>query len=326
MTDLTAQHHLVTGGAGFLGRHLVARLVAAGATVTTVDDGSSPGSMAEAIRTTPRVHRVVEDVIDWVERELRDPFVGHTHYHGIWHLASPASPPLYKRRRRETLRLGAHATDRLLTLAQLHGTRFLLASSSEVYGDPPAEAVPTPESYRGHVSTTGPRSCYDEAKRAAEAVCAAWDHETDVEVRIARIHNTYGPGQEPDGRLMPALIRAALTGAAPLIDGNGHQTRSVAYVDDTIAGLLAVWELGSSQPVNVGGGEELAVIEIARRVHEALGCRMEGWRIGGRCPDDPRRRCPDLTRLRGLGWTQQVGLEEGVRRTARWVLAQAADR
>lgn len=319
--------HLVTGGCGFLGRALVRRLVAGGSQVLVLDDLSSPGAreMVPEWVSHDRVSFAWVDLAKpwWDPRDTMirwEPEVLVRMLSGIWHLASPASPTLYKARQVDTLRMGGAVLDQLLDLA---GTRcpVMFASSSEVYGQVPDEQVPTPETYRGNVSTTGPRSMYDEAKRYGEALCAAYHAERGTDVRIVRIHNTYGPGMDPaDGRVVPVLLDAGIRGSVFDLHGNGSQTRTFCYVDDTIDGLLAVYERGRpADPVNIGGTEEVTVVDLVATAARVLGTSVSVRVAPPQDAHDPKRRCPDLTKARTLGWAPKVGLEEGLRRTANWL-------
>lgn len=335
---------IVTGGCGFLGRAVVRRLLLEGRTVLVLDDFSTPGSreaLPEATHLLPGGGRVFGTSNAVVCRlDLSDPrfardqlFNTFTGIPGIyergveevWHLASPASPPLYKRRRLDTLRLGTRALDVLLELCAFgigtHGSaRLLFASSSEVYGDPVEAETPQRENYRGNVSSVGPRSCYDEAKRAGEAFCVAAREELGVDARIVRIFNTYGPGMLPeDGRLVPKLLGAIARGTTFEIRGDGDQTRSFSYVDDTVSGLFAVMRAETwTGPVNVGGDLELSVRELVARCRVLFG-ELETVSAPAEDAHDPRRRCPDLTRLRTLGWSPAVGLDDGLHRTMEWI-------
>jgi len=313
---------LVTGGAGFLGYHLCLALLARdpSTSVFVVDDLSSPRSRERAellmARAPVRVRVVVADLLEWLGR-LQAPDL---RFAEVWHLASPASPRLYKVRPLDTLRLGGVAVDRLISMADEHHARLIFASTSEVYGNP--EIHPQPESYAGRVHCDGPRSCYDEAKRYGEALCAV-ARGIGQSARVVRIFNTYGPELD-DGRLVPALLRSAATGEDFELHGDGLQRRTLAYVSDTIAGMLAVGkaEPGALQgPINVGSDldPELSVLAIAKLVQALPGAKR--FRIVSapmQDAHDPQRRRPDLTRLRGLGWTPRVSLAEGLATTLEW--------
>lgn len=309
---------LVTGGAGFLGYHLVRALLARDpfTTVFVVDDMSSPRSAERAMQLeSARVRVICADLVEWLGRQPSPDL----RFGEVWHLASPASPALYKRRPFTTLRLGGEALDRLLRMAGEHHARLVFASTSEVYGDP--EIHPQPETYPGRVHCDGPRSCYDEAKRYGEALCAA-ARATGVDARVVRIFNTYGPELDRDGRLVPALLRSAATGEDFPLHGDGLQRRTLSFVSDTIAGMIAVGDADELRgPVNVGSdlNPELSVLAIAKLVQALPGARP--FRIvaaPAQDAHDPQRRRPDLTRLRGLGWRPSVGLDEGLTLTLEW--------
>jgi dTDP-glucose 4,6-dehydratase len=300
---------VVAGGAGFLGSHLCDRLLARGDAVVCVDDLST-GTRENVAHLIghERFRLVVADVSEKVElEEVAD-------VEAVCHLASPASPPAYLERPLATLAAGSEGTRRLLELAQHHGARFLMASTSEVYGDP--EVHPQPESYRGNVNPVGPRSVYDEAKRFAESLTMAMHRARGVDVGIARIFNTYGPRLSPgDGRVVSNFIVQALRGEPLTVYGDGSQTRSFCYVDDQIDGLLALLDSRLVGPVNIGNPDERSMLELARFVLEVTGSAAE---ISYRPlpQDDPARRCPDITLARTeLGWEPRVGLRDGIERT-----------
>lgn len=314
---------IVTGAAGFLGRAVVARLLAEGTEVLAVDDESTPGSSLSALRRAHGPTALLHAHRCDLTRD--DPFSGlwgRFQVAEIWHLASPASPPLYKARQRDTLRLGGAVLDRLLARAERDGARLLFASSSEVYGNPPASEHPQREEYVGAVSCNGPRSCYDEAKRYGEAMCVAWHHEAGVDVRLPRIFNTYGPGMaREDGRVVSALLGAALAGEPFYLHGGGVQTRSFSYLDDTVDGLFRVMRSPdlAAVPVNVGSDREVTLAELVETVERVLDVRVDVRTAERQDRDDPVRRRPDLGRLRALGWSPQVSLDEGLRLTAFWM-------
>lgn len=298
---------LVAGGAGFLGSHLVDALLARGDVVTVVDDLST-GSLANLAHVRSRRLRVIRsDVI----RTRTDRF------DRIYHLASPASPEAYGRMPIRTLRTNAEGTYRLLTIATATGARFLLASTSEVYGDPLVH--PQHEDYRGNVDPIGPRSQYDEGKRYAEALTVAFARERGTDVRIARIFNAYGPRmRSDDGRLPVSMVVAALAGDPMIVHGTGTQTRSLCYVTDVVRGLVTVMERGSPcTPYNVGSDKEVSVLAFAQRVRRLARSRSKIVRAVGR-PDDVRRRRPHLGRIRALGWEPRRGLDSGIAETLRW--------
>ena len=290
---------LVTGGAGFLGRNLSARLTAEGFEVVVLDDLSSPSPLGPHEAST------------LVEGSVVDPPSLPGSFDRIYHLASPASPPRYLRDPIGTLRTGAEGTRQMLDLAQRDGARFLLASTSEVYGDPTQH--PQTEDYTGSVEVTSTRACYDEAKRYGEALTYAHHREERVpEIRVVRIFNTYGPGMAPDdGRVVSNFITQALQGQPLSLYGDGSQTRSFCYVDDLIEGI---WLLSSSDvpvPVNLGNPEEMSMKALSERVVDILG--DTGMEYHPLPEADPTRRRPDITRARELlGWEPTVSLETGL--------------
>lgn len=323
---------LVTGGAGFLGYHLVVALLEEDpeVRVVVVDDLSTPGSRERAHRLTASSARVrLEDIEADAGAVLAARSLTVSE---IWHLASPASPPLYKARPLDTLRLGGEVLDVLLSLANEDGARLIFASTSEVYGDPlsdstrPFRSLPLAEDEPGRVHCDGPRSMYDEAKRYGEALCAAWRTQAAVDARVVRIFNTYGPHQDHrDGRLVPRLLWSAATGEAFPIHGSGLQSRTLAHVSDTIAGMLAVARAPSvSGPVNVGSDldGERSVADLVEIVRSLPGAKaFDAIPHPRQDEHDPRRRLPDLTRLRSLGWQPRVGLVDGLGSTLDWMRA-----
>jgi nucleoside-diphosphate-sugar epimerase len=298
---------VVAGGAGFLGSHLCDWLVERGDDVVCVDDLStgSRDNVAHLL-AGPRFSLVEADVSRAV------PVEGPVD--AVCHLASPASPPAYLQRPLETLAVGSEGTRRLLELAERHGARFLLASTSEIYGDPAVH--PQVESYRGNVDPVGPRSVYDEAKRFAEALTMASHRTGGVDVAIARIFNTYGPRLSPgDGRVVSNFVVQALAGEPLTVYGDGSQTRSLCYVADEVGGLIGLLDSTETGPMNIGNPDERTVLDLATRVLEVTGSRSEI--VFGPLPtDDPTRRCPDIALARrALGWEPTTTLEEGLART-----------
>ncbi len=300
---------VVAGGAGFLGSHLCDRLVERGDTVVCLDDLST-GSRDNV------AHLLGEDrfslVVTNVSEKVEVP--DGSRIDAVCNLASPASPPAYLARPFDTLAVGSEGTRRLLELARAHDARFLMASTSEVYGDP--EVHPQVESYRGNVDPTGPRSVYDEAKRFSESLTMAMHRTHGVNVGIARIFNTYGPRLSPgDGRVVSNFIVQALRGEPLTVYGDGSQTRSLCFVDDEIAGLLALLDSTLTGPVNIGNPDERTVGDLARFVLEMTGSGS-GIVFEPLPTDDPTRRCPDITLARReLRWEPKVGLREGIERT-----------
>ena len=300
---------VVAGGAGFLGSHLCDRLVERGDTVVCLDDLST-GSKENVshLLEHDRFRLVVTDVSEKVD-------VGDdARVDAVCNLASPASPPAYLARPLDTLAVGSEGTRRLLELARAHGARFLMASTSEVYGDP--DVHPQVESYRGNVDPVGPRSVYDEAKRFAESLTMAMHRSYGVNVGIVRIFNTYGPRLAPgDGRVVSNFIVQALRGEPLTVYGDGTQTRSLCFVDDEIGGLLALLDSSLTGPVNIGNPDERTMLELAEFVLEVTGS-SSGVTYEPLPEDDPTRRCPDITLARtALGWEPTTGLREGIERT-----------
>lgn len=290
---------LVTGGAGFLGRALAERLIGEGYEVVVLDDLSSPSPLGP-----PSGAKFVQgSVID--PPDLGDGFSR------IYHLASPASPPRYLQDPVGTLRTGAEGTRQMLDLAERQGARFLLASTSEVYGDPSEH--PQTESYPGNVSVTSSRACYDEAKRYAEALVYAYARSGRViDSRVARIFNTYGPGMAPDdGRVVSNFITQALASKPMTIYGDGTQTRSFCYVDDLVDGLWRLSESEVREPVNLGNPEEMSMKELAARIMELI---SETDMVFEPLPEsDPARRRPDISLARSmLGWEPVSSLDDGL--------------
>src|SRR6187455_2798975 len=296
---------VVTGGAGFLGSHLSDALLAKGHRVVCVDNLET-GSLAniEHMRTGEFVF-MPHDLTVPIRIEERVDFV--------YHLASPASPIDYLRLPLQTLKVGSHGTHNALGLAKFKRARFLLASTSEVYGDP--EVHPQPESYWGNVNPIGPRGVYDEAKRYAEALTMAYHNQQGVDTAIVRIFNTYGPRMRShDGRAIPTFLRQALENAPLTVFGQGQQTRSFCYVEDLIRGLHLLAESEEHLPVNLGNPEEFSILELAQTVIKVTSSKSEI--VFEALPvDDPQVRQPDITRARQvLGWEPEVELDEGLKR------------
>jgi dTDP-glucose 4,6-dehydratase len=305
---------LVTGGAGFLGSHLCDELLRRGHRVICVDNLET-GSLTniEHIRV-PEFEHLIVDIIE--------PYHVDEDVDFVYHLASPASPIDYLRLPLHTLKVGSYGTHHTLGLAKKHRARFLIASTSEVYGDP--QVHPQPESYWGHVNPIGPRGVYDEAKRYAEALAMAYHRQQGVDTAIMRIFNTYGPRMRPhDGRAIPTFLRQALQDRPITVFGEGQQTRSFCYVDDLIRGMIALAESGEHQPVNIGNPDEFTLLELAEAVIEVTGSRSEI--VFEALPtDDPQVRQPDITLARELlGWAPEVDLREGLRRTIEQAGAEA---
>ncbi|HEX9030379.1 MAG TPA: UDP-glucuronic acid decarboxylase family protein [Streptosporangiaceae bacterium] len=308
---------LVTGGAGFLGSHLCDALTARGDAVVCVDDLSS--GRAENVGQllgVPGFEFVEADITTGLD--LAGPFGA------VAHLASPASPPEYLRRPLETLAVGSTGTRNALAIAHRDGARFLLASTSEVYGDPLLH--PQPEEYWGNVNPIGPRSVYDEAKRFAEALTTAYRSARGLNAGIVRIFNTYGPRMSAgDGRIVTNFVTQALTGQPLTVYGDGSQTRSFCYVDDLIRGLVAMIDSAEPGPVNLGNPEEFTVGDFARLVLSVTGSSSPIEHLP--LPqDDPTRRRPVITRAaERLGWQLQIGVREGVSRTVEWLRSRPGE-
>jgi dTDP-glucose 4,6-dehydratase len=303
---------VVTGGAGFLGSHLCESLVEDGHRVICVDNLET-GSLqnVEHLRSAEFVF-LNHDVTGHLE--IDEPV------DVVYHLASPASPIDYLRLPLATLKVGSYGTHNALGLAKWKRARFLLASTSEVYGDPLIH--PQPETYWGNVNPIGPRGVYDEAKRYAEALTMAYHRQQGVDTCVVRIFNTYGPRMRPhDGRAIPTFVRQALANEPLTVFGDGSQTRSFCYVDDLIRGLMLLAKSGEHLPVNIGNPSEYTLLELAQKVVEVTGATSEI--VFEALPvDDPKVRQPDITRARQLlGWEPQVSLEDGLRR-----LLQASQR
>ncbi|MBR8639013.1 GDP-mannose 4,6-dehydratase [Streptomyces tuirus] len=304
---------LVTGGAGFVGSHLCARLLDTGADVVCLDNLAT-GSRANVadLEQRPGFRFVPGDATDpavWAALPGR--------FGLVLHFACPASPADYLRLPLETLDVGSTGTRLALERARADGARFVLASTSEVYGDPLEH--PQHEAYWGNVNPVGPRSVYDESKRFAEALVTAHRGVHGTDTAIVRIFNTYGPRMRTgDGRAVPTFIAQALDGMPLTVAGDGGQTRSLCYVDDTVDGVLALAASAETGPVNIGGGDEITMLELARRVVELTGSASR-IRFVDRPVDDPARRRPDtrLARER-LGWRPRVGWAEGLERTVGW--------
>jgi dTDP-glucose 4,6-dehydratase len=297
---------MVTGGAGFLGSHLCEHLLGQGHRVICIDNLDT-GSLEnlEHIRDENFVFNN-HDITEFVEIDEPIDF--------IYHMASPASPIDYARLPLHTLKVGSYGTHHMLGVAKFKRARFLLASTSEVYGDP--EIHPQPEDYWGNVNPIGPRGVYDEAKRYAEALTMAYHRQQGVDTCIARIFNTYGPNlRSHDGRAIPTFLRQALQDKPLTVFGDGSQTRSFCYVEDEIRGLVALAESDVHLPVNIGNPDEYTLLQLAETVIEVSGSRSEI--VFEALPvDDPKVRQPDITRAKQLlGWEPEVGLEEGLKRT-----------
>ncbi|MDQ3890877.1 MAG: SDR family oxidoreductase [Actinomycetota bacterium] len=306
---------LVTGGAGFLGSHVCDYLLAHGDRVICVDNLET-GSLQN-------VEHVRDGDFLFLNHDIVQPLFLDEPVDVVFHLASPASPIDYIRLPLHTLKVGSYGTHHMLGLAKFKRARFLLASTSEVYGDP--EVHPQPESYWGHVNPVGPRGVYDEAKRYAEAMTMAYHRQQGVDTCIARIFNTYGPRMRPhDGRAIPTFMRQALENKPLTVFGDGSQTRSFCYVDDLVRGLYLLATSGEHLPVNLGNPEEMSLLELAETVIRVTGSRSEV--VFEALPvDDPRVRQPDISRARELlAWEPEVSLEDGLRRLSEFLVGEPA--
>ena len=319
MKSKRQQRVLVSGGAGFLGSHLCERLIEAGAQVTCLDNFLT-GREAN-------LHRLKgEAAFELVEADIVDPLpakLAKRRFDAIYNLACAASPPIYQANPEHTLMTNVVNTQRLLRLTAESGARLLLSSTSEVYGDP--DSHPQPETYRGNVSCTGPRACYDEGKRAAETLCFDYDRVGRADVRVARIFNTYGPRLSArDGRVVSNLISQALNGEDITVFGDGSQTRSFCYVADLVDGLMKLMAYEGPQPgpVNIGNPTERSILDLVDRVLSLTGSssRLVFLPLP---QDDPRRRRPDIAKAQQLlGWTPRTTLEQGLRATIAWFEAE----
>ncbi len=306
---------LVTGGAGFIGQHLCRSLWEDGHDVTCLDNLSTS---SKAIETNDRLTFWRHDVCDpW-----------HIEVDRIYHLACPASPVQYQRNPVRTIKTAVLGTLNALELARNTGARLLIASTSEVYGDP--QVHPQPETYYGNVNPIGDRACYDEGKRVGESLAASWFRQYRTDVRITRIFNTYGPGMSlSDGRLIPNLVVQARNRKPLTVYGSGHQTRSWCYVSDTVRGLKAVMNsafLSDSIPVfNIGNPDERTILEIASLIIKWFGDHsgITPWIEHRELPqDDPKQRCPDISSITTLGWAPEISLDVGIGRTLKWFMEQ----
>jgi dTDP-glucose 4,6-dehydratase len=306
---------VVTGGAGFVGSHLCDALLARGDEVVAVDNLSSG-------RLDNLDHLGGNAAFTFVQADVCDELPVSGRVDGVLHFASPASPPEYLAIPLETMDVGSLGTRRALDLAREHNARFLLASTSEIYGDP--EVHPQAETYNGNVNPTSPRSVYDESKRFAETLTMTYHRLYGVPTSIVRIFNTYGPRLQPaDGRVVSNFLMQAIANAPITVYGTGEQTRSFCYVDDEVRGLLALFDSDVRDPVNIGNPHEFTMLQLAEIVLEVTGSSselcFEPLPVG-----DPTRRQPDITRARTLlGWEPEIALPDGLARTRDWYLSEA---
>ena len=300
---------LITGAAGFLGSHLSDRFIADGHSVVGVDNfiTGRPDNLAH-LMGRPDFRFIEHDVTNYmyVEGPLD----------GVLHFASPASPIDYLELPIQTLKVGSLGTHKALGLAKAKGARFLLASTSEVYGDP--QVHPQPESYWGHVNPVGPRGVYDEAKRFAEAMTMAYHRFHGLETRIVRIFNTYGPRMRPaDGRVVSNFIVQALRGDPITIYGEGEQTRSFTYVDDLVDGIYRLFHSDRAEPTNIGNPGEFTIRELAETIAEIVGFKGR-FIYDSNLPDGAPRKLLDVATLGALGWRAKIALDDGLRLTYAW--------
>ena len=301
--------YLVTGGAGFIGSNLSRRLLDEGHEVVCLDDLSTGMyKNVEELKSNPN--------FEFMEHDLTKPFFPDK-VHGIFNLACPASPVHYQYNPIRTLKMGTLAMYNVLGMASRLKVPILQASTSEIYGDPSEH--PQKESYLGNVNPIGPRACYDEGKRVAEALCVAYESYNNVQIRIARIFNTYGPYMDPkDGRVVSNFIVQALKGQPLTVYGDGLQTRSFCFVDDLVEGLIALMNSNYTKPVNLGNPDEYSMLDFAKKIIERTSSNSN---IGyDPLPiDDPKKRCPDISRAqKELNWTPKVSLDEGLKKTISW--------
>lgn len=306
------KHLLITGGAGFIGSHLCDQFLSRGYAVTALDNFVT-GRMENLAHAKGNPNF---DFVEWdISKPLdgaKIPFIARHGLHGVLHFACPASPVDFERIPFEILEVDSLGTMHTVELALKHKARYLLASTSEIYGDPLVH--PQSEDYWGNVNTVGPRSCYDETKRFAEAYVSTAMWKAGLNAGILRIFNTYGPRMRPDdGRIVPELCMQALQGKPLTVHGDGMQTRSFCYVSDLVDGIVRLFESDVKVPVNLGNPIERTVMEFAETTRKLAGGKSELKHLPGRT-DDPRRRCPDITRARTLlGWQPRVDLEAGLR-------------
>jgi len=301
---------VITGAAGFLGSHLTDLLIARGHKVIGIDNFVT-GSVENID------HLGGDQNFKFIQQDVTEFIFLHDRVDYVWHFASPASPVDYLELPIQTLKVGSLGTHKALGLARQKGARFLLASTSEIYGDPLVH--PQKEDYWGNVNTIGPRGCYDESKRFAEAMACAYRREHQIDTRIVRIFNTYGPRMRlRDGRVVPAFIGQALVGQPLTVFGEGKQTRSFCYCSDLIEGIYRLMMSGTNDPVNIGNPQEMTILEFAERIIRITASKSKI--IFKPLPqDDPKQRQPDITRARTvLSWEPVVPLEDGLKRTVEY--------
>lgn len=298
-------NYLICGGAGFIGSHVVDELLAHGHHVTVLDDYTT--STPENLHQHESMPRLVIE-----EHDVTDRYNPTKEYDYILHFASIAAPDLYQANPIQTLHCGSQATENMLQLAENHDATFLFASTSEVYGNP--KVHPQPESYAGHVQSYGPRACYDESKRYAEALIRGYQQQHGVDARIVRIFNTYGPRLD-DSRVIPTFVRQAVANEPITVHGDGSQTRSFCYIADLVAGILDTLNSEIQEPINLGNPDERTIINTAKTIRQL--CQSNSEIIYTERPtDDPDKRCPDISKAKDeLGWEPTTTLKEGLRET-----------
>lgn len=312
------KHVVVTGGAGFIGSHLCDALLARGYAVTAMDNlvTGRKANLEEAMKAggTQGVFSFIQADVSEPILETALPLIEKFGLHGVLHFACPASPVDFDRIPEVILRVDSIGTFNTVDLALRHGARYVLASTSEIYGDPLEH--PQKETYWGNVNTIGPRACYDEAKRFGEAVVSTATRLKGLNGGIVRIFNTYGPRMRlDDGRVVPELARQVLSGSPLTIHGSGKQTRSFCFVSDLVEGILRLFESSITDPVNCGNPSERTILEFAEAMQKVAKKSLPIQMLPGR-QDDPHRRCPDITRAKTLlGWSPQVSLEAGLTQT-----------
>jgi dTDP-glucose 4,6-dehydratase len=306
---------VVTGGAGFIGSHLVDRLIAEGWQVVVIDNLITG-------REENLQHLMGRPAFEFIRHDVCEPFDVDGAVDYVFHLASTASPVDFVRHPLETLRVGSYGTENALELAVRKGAKFLFSSTSEVYGDPLVH--PQSEDYWGNVNPIGVRGVYDEAKRYAESLVMAYHRYKGVDTRIARIFNTYGERMRlDDGRVVPNFVCQALRGEPITVYGDGSQTRSFCYVSDLVEGIWRLAHADYHLPINIGNPEERTILEFAQLIKRLTGSDSPIVFQEFFTPDDPKQRCPDITRARQiLGWEPRVSLEEGLRRTIEYFRAR----
>ncbi len=309
---------VITGGAGFIGSHLCDRFIHEGHQVVAIDNLIT-GSL------TNIQHLMDEPGFEFLQHDVSRHIFVDGPVDVVMHFASPASPKSYTEYQIQTLKVGGLGTHNCLGLAKAKDATFVLASTSEVYGDP--KVHPQPESYRGNVSCTGPRAMYDEAKRYAEAMTMSYHRVHGIDTRIVRIFNTYGPRMAlDDGRVVPNFVGQALRGEPLTVYGDGSQTRSFCYITDLVEGIVRLLEVQESEPINLGNPQEISILDFAKKINELTG-NPAGIVFKPLPPDDPTRRCPDITKARELlGWEPKVGLDEGMAKTIAWFQQQLSHR